>query len=84
MGTNEEGALNRFSGCSVSAFPGFFFLATFLKSCGRGKGLRTTMCIKTVVGGKQGHALCKILLLNKASLLSVKFNGDHKTAAKMR
>ena len=40
---------------------------TFLKYCGRRIGLGTTTCLKTVVGGKQGHAPCKILLLHKAS-----------------
>ena len=42
---------------------------TFLKNCGRGVCLRPTAYPTAVVGGKQGHAH-----------VSVKFNGDHKTA----
>ena len=30
----------------------------FLKDCGRGECLGTTACIRTVVGGKYGHAPC--------------------------
>ena len=33
---------------------------TLLKHCGRGESLETATCPKTVVGGKQGHAPCKI------------------------
>ena len=33
------------------------------------KTLGTTTCFKTVVGGKQGHASCKIFLTIKASFL---------------
>ena len=39
-----------------------------------------TTCHKTAVGGKQGHAPCRIPLLQKASFASVEFNGDLKTA----
>ena len=35
-----------------------------------------------MVGGKQGHATCKILLIYKASFVLVELNGDHKTAYK--
>ena len=42
----------------------------------------TTTCPKTVVGGKQRHTPCKILLPHKAFFESVTFNGDHKTAYK--
>ena len=34
---------------------------TFLKNCGRGESPLTSTCVKTVVGGKQGHASCEIL-----------------------
>ena len=34
--------------------------------------------------GNQGHAPCKILLLHKASFVSVEFNGDHKTVITLR
>ena len=34
--------------------------------------------------GKQGHVPCKILLFQKASFVSVEFNGDHKTVTMMR
>ena len=40
----------------------------------------TTTCPKTVVGGKQGHAPCKISLLQESLFLaSVEFYGGHKT-----
>ena len=40
-------------------------------------------CLKTVVGGKQGHASCVELLLKKILLLmSVEFHGDHRTVMK--
>ena len=38
---------------------------TFLKNCGRDDGLRTTTCLTTVVGDKQGHAPCKIISLQQ-------------------
>ena len=44
---------------------GASFPTTFVKNCGRCYGLGTTTCFKTVVGGKQGHAPCKILLLQQ-------------------
>ena len=51
------------------------FSTTFLKKCGRGESLGTTTCLKTVVGGKQGHAPCKILLLQQSLFFtSVKFH----------
>ena len=56
----------------------------FLKKCGRGDSLRTTTCLRTVDGGKQGHALCRILLLQQSPFfLSVKFHGDHKTVTNL-
>ena len=42
------------------------FSTTFLKNCGRGEGFRTTTCHKTVVGGKQGHAACKLFLIQRS------------------
>ena len=45
------------------------FSTTFLKNCGKGESHRTTTCLNTVVGGRHGHAPCKILSLHKASLL---------------
>ena len=39
---------------------------------------------KCVVGGKQWHALCKILLLQQILFMMVKFNGDHKIVIKFR
>ena len=56
------------------------FYTTFLKHCGRGESLGTITCLKTVVGGKQGHVPCKIFMLQQSLfLVSVEFNGDHKT-----
>ena len=45
------------------------FSTTCLKCCGRGESLGTIACLITVVGGKQGHAACKILWLHEASFL---------------
>ena len=42
---------------------------TFLTHCGRGESLGITICTKTVVEGKQGHAPCKIHLLQQCLLL---------------
>ena len=49
-------------------FPDVTFLPTptriytmFFTNRGRGEGLGTTKCLRTVVGGKQGHAPCRIL-----------------------
>ena len=35
------------------------FHTTFPKNCGRSESPRTAICLKTVVGGKQGHAPVK-------------------------
>ena len=45
-------------GFQVLAFlpSGACFQTTFLKNCGRGESFGTTMCPKTVDGGKHGHA----------------------------
>ena len=42
------------------------FLTTFLKHCRSGEGLRTTKCLRTVVGVKQGHATCEVLSLQQS------------------
>ena len=39
------------------------FCITFLSNCGRGEGLETATCLKTVVGDKQEHAPCSIFSL---------------------
>ena len=43
------------------------FSTTCKENCGRGESLGITTCLKTVVGGKQGHAPCKVLLLHITS-----------------
>ena len=45
------------------------FSTTFPKNCGRDKSLGTTTCLKTVVGGKHGHAPYKILWFRKSLIL---------------
>ena len=58
--------------------PELVFSTIFVEDCGRGDTLRTiTRCPKTVVGGKQGHAPCKILSLQQNRFVSVKYHGDH-------
>ena len=57
--------------------------ATYLKKTGRGKGLGTATCLKTVVVGKEGHAPCNILWLQHIFFMLVEFNGDHKTVRKL-
>ena len=78
-----SGIRNESSGCSVPASRASSS-STFLKNCDGGESLGTTTCRKTVVGGKQGYAPCKILSPYDSSFLSVELNGDHKTATKMR
>ena len=59
------------------------FSTIFLKNCGRGECLWTTACLKTVSGGKQGHAPCKILLLQQSPyFVSDEFHSDHKIVNK--
>ena len=60
------------------------FYTIFHKNCGRGESLGTTTYHKTVVGGKQGHALCKILLPQQSLFAPVECHEDHKTVTKMR
>ena len=50
------------------------FYTTFLINCGGGCGLETTTCLKTVVGGKQGHIPCKTFLsLANPFFVSIEF-----------
>ena len=61
------------------------FSTTFLDNCGRGEMLEITTCSKTVVEGKKRHAPSKIILQNQSLyVVSVQFNGDHKTVTMMR
>ena len=61
------------------------FYTTFLKSCGGGKSLRTTTHLKTVVGGKQEHAPCKVLSPKQIVFIaSFKSRGDYKTVTELR
>ena len=39
------------------------FYATCLKTCGGGEGLGSSVCLRTVVGGRQGHAPCEIFFI---------------------
>ena len=57
------------------------FSATFLMSCA-GECFGSTTC--HVVGGRQGHAPCNILLLKQSLFVSVEFNVYHKTVTQMR
>ena len=50
---------------------------TFFKDCGRGESLRTTTCLKTVVGVSQGILHIKYFYSNKAFFVSVESHGDH-------
>ena len=53
--------------------------------CGRGKSLGTTICLKTVVGGTQGHAPSRICSLQQSLFFaSVEFHGDHNTVTTLR
>ena len=60
------------------------FPSTCLKNCGRGESLGITTCHKTMIGGKQGHAPCKILSLQQSLFLLDKFHADYKTVTKIR
>ena len=55
-------------GVLLMGFPDVAFLPSrasltphFLKKCCNGESLMITICLRTVVGGRQAHALCKIL-----------------------
>ena len=57
-------------GFQIAEFlPQASFSTTFLKNYGRGESLRTATCPKIMVGGKQGHASCKILLFQQSLFL---------------
>ena len=47
------------------------FSTTFLKNCGRGEILVSTTYLITVVGDRQRHAPCKILLLQQSLIFCV-------------
>ena len=42
------------------------YSTTFRKQCGGGECFETTTCPRTEVGGKQGHAPCKVLSLEQS------------------
>ena len=61
------------------------FSLHFFLNRGCGENLGTTTCAKTVVGGKQGHAPCRILSLRQNLFcMSIEFHGNHKTVTKLR
>ena len=45
------------------------FSTTFSNNCGSGESLRAITCLRTVVGVRQGHAPCGILLVQLSLLL---------------
>ena len=45
------------------------YSTAFVEDCGRGEYLGTTTCLRTVVGGKQGHAPCQIRTLQQSLFL---------------
>ena len=49
--------------------PELVFSTAFLEHCGGCGSHGTTTCLERVVGGKQGHAPCKILSLRQSSFL---------------
>ena len=59
------------------------FFTTFLKNCGRGESLRTTTCLKAVVGVSKGMLPVKYVPI-KPLFVSVEFHRDHKTVTKVR
>ena len=50
---------------------------TFRNSCGGDESLGTATCLKTVVGGRQGHAPCKGLSLQQSFFLCQLNFEDH-------
>ena len=40
--------------------------------------------VRTVVGGKNGHAPCKNVVLADPLFVSVEFHANHKTVTKLR
>ena len=72
------------SGCGIPAIPSLLS-PTFPINSGRGECLGTTTCPKTVVGGKQEHAPCKVHSLQQSLfIVSAEFHGGHKTVIKLR
>ena len=63
----------------VAFLPLGSFDTIFLESYHRGECLVTATCLRAVVGCKQRHAFCKILLLEQIPFVSVEFDGDNKT-----
>ena len=60
------------------------FFTIFLENCGRGESLRTSTCHRSVSGGMQGYAPCKMHLLQQnLFFVSFEFHGDHKTVTNM-
>ena len=64
----------------VAFLPQANFSASFLKKYDRGESLGTTTCLRTVVGGKQGHAPCKIPFLQQRLVI----HGYYEAVTKMR
>ena len=60
------------------------FSTTFLKNCCRGEGLRTTTCLKVVVGLSKGMLPVKYFCFNKAIFVLMEFHVDHNTVPKLR
>ena len=61
------------------------FSTSFINNCGRDESLGIMTCLKTVVGGRQGHAPCRVFMLHKASLLcQLNFMEIIKLLTKMR
>ena len=57
---------------------------TLIEKCGRSECLETTTCPKQWFGVSKGMLPVKYFCSTKHPFVSVKFNGDHKTDAKMR
>ena len=68
----------------IEFIPLLVFSTTFLTNCGRSESLETTTCPKTVVGGKQGYAPCKVFLLQQSFFLCQLNFRDLKTVTKLR
>ena len=52
----------------------------FVQNQYRGFGLRTTICPRTVVGGKEGHVHCKVLSLQQdIFFVSAEIHGVYRT-----
>ena len=60
------------------------FSTTFINNCGRGESLRTTACLKAVVGVSKGMLPVQYFCSTNPIFVSVDFNGDHETVTKIR